>query len=265
MTRMLPIKGLNIGFDMKNTLSPLRYPGGKGKIAQFIYSLMPPGSRSVCSPFFGGGGVEIYLANKGIRVFGYDIFKPLTDFWQELIRDPGQLSEAVKSYYPISKQLFSQLKGDFKTTNCKTKRASIFYALNRTSFSGLTFSGGFSPGMARFTEKGIQSLASFKTTNLSVKNEDFNTSIAHHTSYLLFLDPPYFSVKNLYGQWGSTQNAFNHQGLARILNNRGNWIMTYDDCDYVRHMYRGHHFIKLKGSSKTPEVVILSNDLSFQI
>lgn len=107
-----------------STTSPLRYPGGKSRIVECIANFLPPGTTSVCSPFFGGGSVELYLAKKGMRVYGYDVFEPLTDFWQELLRDSGQLAESVQTYYPMSKALFSQLKSEFETTACKAKRGS---------------------------------------------------------------------------------------------------------------------------------------------
>src|SRR3990167_3227313 len=68
--------------------SPLRYPGGKTRGVKEIIKYFPPDLERVCSPFLGGGSIEIELANKGVEVFGYDIFEPVTDFWQILLKDP---------------------------------------------------------------------------------------------------------------------------------------------------------------------------------
>ena len=58
--------------------SPLRYPGGKTRAVKHILPHIPKGIKEFCSPFFGGGSVELAVADRGIPVYGYDIFQPLT-------------------------------------------------------------------------------------------------------------------------------------------------------------------------------------------
>ena len=69
--------------------------------------------------------------------------------------------------------------------------AAIFYALNRSSFSGSTTAGGYSKQAAekRFTESSIKRIKDFKAKNISVKAADFKVSIAAHPDAFLYLDP----------------------------------------------------------------------------
>ena len=74
--------------ELAKKLSPLRYPGGKSRAVELITTkyIIPNLSerQNVCSPFFGGGSIELYLAKKGYKVSGYDDFRSLVDFWKIL-------------------------------------------------------------------------------------------------------------------------------------------------------------------------------------
>mgnify|MGYP001596347536 CR=1 FL=1 len=83
--------------------SPLRYPGGKTRAIKELIQYFPPGLDRIASPFIGGGSLEIELAYRGSKVFGYDIFKPLTAFWKILLKDPQGLAEKVLQYYQLTK------------------------------------------------------------------------------------------------------------------------------------------------------------------
>ena len=61
----------------------------------------------------------------------------------------------------------------------KTERAAIFYVLNRSSFSGTTFSGGMSPGHPRFNAAAIERVKNFKASNIRIEMKDFRESIAY--------------------------------------------------------------------------------------
>lgn len=54
--------------------SLLRYPGGKSRAVKIITQYIPKDIKVLCSPFFGGGSIELYLDSKGINVYGYDYF-----------------------------------------------------------------------------------------------------------------------------------------------------------------------------------------------
>ena len=78
--------------------TPLRYPGGKFRAVKHILPLIPEDCGELCSPFLGGGSIELAVAERGTKVYGYDIFAPLVWFWEALLEDPEQLLQQVEKY-----------------------------------------------------------------------------------------------------------------------------------------------------------------------
>lgn len=244
----------------------LRYPGGKTRGAKEILKYFPDELDTVCSPFIGGGSIELELANKGVRIYGYDIFEPLTDFWQEVLRDSEELAERVRKYYPLTNSKFYSLQSEYMGIRSKKEKAAVFFVLNRASFSGTTLSGGMSPGHPRFTQSIIERLSKFKIDNLEVKNADYHDSLPKHEKDFLYLDPPYANNGKLYGERGDVHENFDHEGLAKIITKRDGWILSYNDCKIVRELYGDFKIINLEwaygmnSNKKSNELLILSKD-----
>ena len=275
--------------------TPLRYPGGKSRAVKHILPLIPEDCGEFCSPFLGGGSIELAVADRGTKVYGYDIFEPLVWFWQALLSEPAKLavlcdgmrvwhSEYLKKYKVrnsdppehyyvpqrgILKEEFEAARSSLKDmTQYSLEAAALFYAINRSSFSGATFSGGFSKrsAYARFTDSSIKNIKDFKEPNLTVGHADFKTSINKHADAFLYLDPPYMLEKGknkLYGNNGDTHTDFDHSGLHSLLTNRDRWIMSYNDCKEVRDMYKNYEIRELEwnyGMNKTKkssEIIII--------
>ena len=268
--------------------TPLRYPGGKSRAVKHILPHIPKDVERVCSPFFGGGSVELALANRGTQVFGYDKMKQLVWFWQALCEDNNRLADEVEKlqeYYEVrakeqaslrglrvkgcSKESFHQYRQDLKTTSFmfSYEKAAKYYAINRASFSGATFSGGWSEraSYARFTDSSVQRLRDFKPKNFRVDYADFEDSILWHPKAFLYLDPPYMlkgSQNSLYGVDGNLHSSFDHEKLHSLLTNRSGWLMSYNDCEKIREMYDGYEIIEaewaygMNKSKQSSEILI---------
>jgi DNA adenine methylase len=78
--------------------TPLRYPGGKSRAVKHILPLIPEDCGELCSPFLGGGSIELAVAERGTKVHGYDIFAPLVWFWEALLEDPEKILSYVERY-----------------------------------------------------------------------------------------------------------------------------------------------------------------------
>ena len=254
----------------KEPKTPLRYAGGKSRGVSKISSFIPQETKAICSPFFGGGSVELACANNDIFVSGYDNFKPLVEFWQCLLSDRIKLASIVRKYYPLPKTEFYNLKkvmAALPPTN-KYVRAAIFYVLNRCSFSGTTMSGGMSPDHPRFTESSIERLSNFSVKNIQINHADFNESIKLNSDKLLYLDPPYMIESYLYGTNGDMHTGFDHEGLSKILHRRKNWILSYNDCKHIHSLYDGYCFhypewkYGMSSDKKSREMLIFSDDLA---
>jgi len=253
-----------------NMKTPLRYPGGKSRAVKTLMEFLPQDCGDVCSPFLGGGSFELALAEKGIKVYGYDIFKPLVWFWKALLQDPNKLADYADVYrtgphdFEYKKQIVSAMaltKEDFirlrselrlsleKNEDFSFENAAKFYAINRSSFSGATFSGGFSKraSYARFTDSSIDRIRNFKEFNLIVEHAPFWKSIPKHSDKFLYLDPPYMLGKNkdkLYGNKGDTHQDFDHQLLCDLLKKRNNWLLSYNDCEVIRELYKDFEIVE---------------------
>ncbi len=231
-----------------------------------ILKLLPPELDHLCSPFVGGASVELACAAQGVEVFAYDAFQPLVNFWQVLLEDAPALARQVKKHHPISKEKFYRLQRHYFRYRNPRNMAAIFFALNRSSFSGTTLSGGMSDGHPRFTERVIQNLANFKVDGFHVEHADFRQSLKKHKNDFLYLDPPYANQGKLYGDRGDYHVEFDHKALAAILRSRGSWLLSYNDCETVRELYKGFRFLSpewaygMNTSKKSNEVFVLSSD-----
>ena len=239
--------------------TPLRYPGGKSRAVKTIMEFIPPDCGELCSPFLGGGSIELAVAERGTKVHAYDIFKPLVWFWESLLSTPHQLAEAADSYRVLHddyegkrgllKENFHRIREELRAeSDYSLDNAAKFYAINRSSFSGATFSGGFSKraSYARFTDSSIDRIRNFNEPNLTVAQAHFKDSIPKHPDAFLYLDPPYLlgeKKEKLYGDKGDTHADFDHEGLHEIVTDRSNWVMSYNDCEKIRELYKDYKII----------------------
>ena len=264
------------GFPLSNIpriRSPIVYPGGKFYGAPQIIRQFPHGIDTLVSPFLGGGSIELSCAAMGIKVYGYDAFEPLVDFWQCAIEDGRKLAELVENscpnstlseYYRLSNQLI------LSTSMGKWDCAAVYFALNRVSWAGKVLNGFRNPAnkKAQSRERYIPALRDF-STDMTVDLSDFNDSIRKHPNEFLYMDPPYPTGSDHYGfHDGAMHRRFDHRGLANILHRRSNWLLSYNDCELVKELYAGYEMIELSWfqplmpKQKSNEVLIFSPDLS---
>ena len=250
--------------------SLLRYPGGKTRGVDFITQFFPKHLDKLLSPFLGGGSIELAVAAKGTKVYGYDVFSPLVEFWQCVVQKPEELAKVVENYLPLSKDSFYELQKTQTKFKTKIQRAAVFYVLNRSSFSGSTLSGGMSPGHPRFTPSAIERLRNFYNPNITVAKKDFKLSLAGHPHTFTYLDPPYLIGSSLYGRKGDTHKGFDHEGLSELLKKREHWILSYNDCEPIREMYEGFHILTpnwkygMSNDKSSKEVLIFSKNFKIE-
>ena len=264
-----PLEAFKKGTLKDYPRSPLRYPGGKSRaITRLIPLILQEDIKNLCSPFFGGGSIELACISQGINVKGYDIFEPVVDFWQCVINNPFQLAARVKHYYPLERNRFYELQKRYISVQDKIERAAIFYALNRSSFSGTTLSGGMSPNHPRFTKSSIDRLREFAIKNLTIEKMSYTESIPKNEDAFLYLDPPYLNGQKLYGLRGDTHEGFDHKTLREMLDKRSRWILSYNDCPTIRKWYKDYKILKvdwnygMNNNKQSNEIVVLSHDLA---
>jgi DNA adenine methylase len=228
--------------------SPLRYPGGKSRVAKAIADLVLPFDE-YREPFLGGGSVFVRLKqiypNK--RYWINDLYDDLYLFWKAAQFNIERLTEKIaewKNKYSVGKELYGFLKTNAKKFD-DLERAAAFFVYNRVSFSGTSLSGGFSEAAfkGRFTDSSIDRLRSLAhiTNGVNITNFDYETLVkAEGQNAFIFLDPPYYSAtkSSLYGKNGSLHKSFDHERFASVMRECPHkWLITYDDCEYIRELF----------------------------
>jgi DNA adenine methylase len=251
--------------------SPLRYPGGKTRAISILYEHMLinyPTRKTLLSPFFGGGSFELFLHANGYNVYGNDLFTPLYNFWLTKQQDCETLANLVKESIPVSKETFYDLRKTIMDEPDVLKMATSFFIINRTSFSGATLCGGFSQqaSVSRLTESSIQRLSDCNVDSIVFSNIDCNDFLNNHQetdNTLVYADPPYYIRDSIYGKDGNMHETFNHVGFAETIRKRKDWMISYNDCEYIRNLYDGCRIIKanwsygMNKSKASSEIIIL--------
>jgi DNA adenine methylase len=275
--------------EISNT-SPLRYPGGKTRACKKLDEILNENFNiksfhTIVSPFFGGGSFEFYMQNKyNINIICNDKFKPLYNLWNICKNNNKKeklcelLFEINETDDGITKEKFIQYRNDIMKETDEIKQAFYYFIINRCSFSGATLSGGFSleSSKKRFTKSSINRVKSLDLSKMQIHNKDFKDFITDEinlsslTKSLLFLDPPYYLEKGskLYGKSGDMHEDFEHINLYNILSNESNknmkWLMTYNNCDYIKNLYKNYTIIDVDWSygmnktKKSSEIVIIN-------
>lgn len=254
--------------------SCLRYPGGKTRAIKTILPIIRQQFGEIdklCSPFCGGCSIE-FAINTGTIIIN-DLFEPLYNFWLQVRDNRQALIGAIKRYKNngITKERFVQMRSQVmdKTIDA-IERGAMYFIINRCSFSGATLSGGFSNEAAtkRFTDSSINAIAKIDLSKYTITNNDFTVCIdSTPNDYFIFADPPYYLEKGsrLYGNNGDLHESFDHLSFFQhITSFEGNWLITYNDCPFIRELYKDYEILTAEwayGMNKTKEsseIIILS-------
>lgn len=259
-----------------NNISPLRYPGGKTRACNLLDVILNKQFnittfKNIVSPFFGGGSFEFYIQNKyGLKIIANDKFKPLYNFWNICKSDNDKLCEKLyKNINSVDKNTFINYRTMIMNENDILTQSMMYFIINRCSFSGATLSGGFSleASKKRFTLSSIDRIKNLNLTRFEIYNLDFEEFINknNNTDNLLFLDPPYYLEKKskLYGNNGDMHESFEHEKLYKCISTKQNWLMTYNNCDYIKKLYKDFNIIEtswsygMNKSKESSEIVII--------
>jgi len=252
-------KEVNVNTSNMNTpdmnkisnISPLRYPGGKTRACKKLDTILKEHFdiskfNNILSPFFGGGSFEFHIQNNyGLNIIANDKFVPLYNFWKTCKLDKENLcKKLIKKIDLIDKEEFTNLREKIMEEKNKLNQSIMYFIINRCSFSGATLSGGFSleASKKRFTKSSIDRIKKLELTYYDIYNLDFEEFINNNQDEknLIFLDPPYYLEKasTLYGNNGDMHDTFDHDKLYKCLSKKKNWFMTYNNCDYIKNLYK---------------------------
>lgn len=237
--------------------SPLRYPGGKGKVANFLKLLYLEndllGSEYV-EVYAGGASVALSLLYEDFasRIHINDINGSVYAFWNTVLTDPDGLCRMIVDT-PVTVDEWKRQKAIQSATDpSELDLAFSTFFLNRTNRSGI-ISGGIIGGYqqhgnwkidARYNKpelcKRIRKVARFRSritlTQTDAAQLLTKISAADQSSLFVYLDPPYY-VK---GE-GLYDNFYQHDDHVlisqRVQSLKCPWVVSYDAVPEIFGLY----------------------------
>lgn len=277
--------------DVNHFVSPLRYPGGKNCIFDFVSNLFYENSLigvNYAEPYAGGAGLALRLliGEYVNKIYINDLDIALYSFWYSVINHNVQLCDWVEDLkvdldnWKYYKEIHNQ-KNSGAFSFLEIGMATFF--LNRTNVSGV-LNGGIIGGRmqygkykmdARFNKKTlierISRLNNFKHRIKISKLDGVNfikKIEKKKDDFFIYIDPPYV-VKggDLYMNFFKERD---HKRLAknvRQINKR--WMVSYDCNDLIKNIYRDYRRVEYNLSHSTSnkvgqETIIFDNNLTFE-
>ncbi len=270
--------------------SPLRYPGGKGKITGYFKEIITRNFLYDCvyvEPYAGGASVALSLLMEEYvsKIIINDIDRSIYAFWYSVLNNTNELCDMIQKT-PVTIKNWEKQKEIQKQKNSYNLLELGFstFFLNRTNRSGIINAGciggknqaGQWKINARYNQKElidrIRKIASYKN-RIEIHQLDAMELIKlqnkqNKEKYLFYLDPPYYCKgKKLYMNFYKDED---HKKIAeeikRITNS--NWVLTYDNVQPIKRLYQDFKQkiftlnYSASKSSKGEEVMIFSKSLN---
>jgi DNA adenine methylase len=251
--------------------SPLKYKGDDLRIVSLMTNVIPKNAKKICSPFLGGGSLELTLANRGKKIFAYTDDLELLEFWQCLSEEPkrvADLASAMRSdfYQVLFKDpvLYNALRDARKDPEDRCLRAALFFALNMTNDSRSVATGKRAPNYKRkFNELVIVKLRGVPTKNIKfLQNDSFSDIARLHKEHLLYCRVPNI-IPYTFLDDPEYDEEIGWEELNSVLQGRGNWILYCNNHARIRKAFSNDslHFVneeyKLTDDEKAKEVIIV--------
>jgi DNA adenine methylase len=269
--------------------SPLRYPGGKAKVADFFKTVVKDNilyDAVYVEPYAGGAAVGLALLfNEYVsKIIINDIDPSIYAFWHSVLNHSEKFCELISKKTLTVKTWRAQR--EIQRHRNKHSRLELGFStffLNRTNRSGI-LDGGVIGGLdqtgpwkidARYNKEAlierVRRVASFKD-RIELHNLDAVKLIKSLRSKLpkktlLYFDPPYYVkgqdlYQNFYGPEDHKQIA---DAIETLKDQK--WIVTYDNVPEIRRLYSSHRKVRFNlnysaaKASKGQEVMVFSDNL----
>lgn len=238
--------------------SPLRYPGGKGKLVRFVSELIRTNGLQdglYVEPYAGGAAVAFELLLTGVvrRIAINDLSAPIFEFWRSVLERTGDLIELIR-ITDVTLENRSRAKAVLMSSESRGLELGFAaFFLNRTNRSGI-LNGGVIGGNAqtgawkidaRYNKEDlidrILKIASAKKridlTNLDAVEFLRLKSRSWKSNTLVYLDPPYYEKgRDLYYNYYKHDDHANVAFATHHLSNI-NWLVSYDDVPPIHNLY----------------------------
>ncbi|MCK9331041.1 MAG: DNA adenine methylase [Candidatus Cloacimonetes bacterium] len=271
--------------------SPLRYPGGKNKLAKFIAKICFDNDIKghYVEPYAGGAAVALYLLLEGkvSKITINDFDRSVYAFWHSVLKDTEKLCDLIDNV-EINTDNWQKAREIQKNKN-KAPLLELGFStffLNRTNVSGIINAGviggikqeGNYKMDCRFNRKEligrIKNIAKYKKkiTLYNLDAIDLIKKVQEESKDLqtiFYFDPPYYlKGESLYVNFYKHKD---HQEISELIKNIEDirWIVSYDDVPEIKEMYKGFEikeysfFHTAYKARRGNEVLVFSDNLKF--
>ncbi len=273
---------------MSNYYSPLRYPGGKNCIFNFVSKLFYENNLvgiNYAEPYAGGAGLALRLLFEEYvnRIYINDLDRSIFAFWKTVVENSDRFCDWLSDVDVTMNTWFKckEIQRYKNSENLFTLAKSTFF-LNRTNISGV-IKGGVIGGQeqkgnykigARFNKSDlierIQKISRYKDRIIvsSLDGLKFvkNTNKSKEKVFF-YLDPPYYKKgADLYMNFYTNKD---HIRLSKYVNEMPNmWMVSYDNHEFVLKLFGEKKKIIYKISQSTSnrvgnEALIFSDKIQF--
>lgn len=273
---------------MNKFVSPLRYPGGKLKVAEYVKHLME--QNDLCGgiyiePYAGGGSValSVLFGGQAKRIKINDIDRSIYAFWHSVLNDTDALCRLINDT-PVDMDTWNAQREVQKRKNEEDLLSLGFstFFLNRTNRSGI-LNGGVIGGKeqtgnylidARYNKKDlierIEHIAGYADL-IDLTSMDAVGLIKRYkrtpaAKTLVYLDPPYYiKGRDLYLNYYNNED---HRAIADAIKKyKGKWIISYDSVPFISELYQEfrqkEYYLSYSAGtpSKGKEIMVYSDGL----
>lgn len=273
-------------------LSPLRYPGGKSCLSNFLGDIMRLNKLDggVYYELYAGGAgaaLNLLLDNLVERIVINDADFHIYAFWHSILNEKQKFIQLINKV-EVNMDEWEKQKSIYDNSNNESilKVGFATFFLNRTNRSGVIHKAGPIGGKkqdgnylmdVRFNKDNLkQRINTISKYKDRIKLYNLTTEIFLGDSQLykkdikksfFYLDPPYYYK----GQELYLNNYIHdqHQHLSDLMraSKIKNWLISYDNVIEIRKMYEGFRKSKFKlnytlhNKREASELLIFSNSL----
>lgn len=238
--------------------TPLRYPGGKGRLGDWLARVLKHNDLEGCwyiEPYAGGAGAALFLLTRdhveGITI--NDLDPHVHAFWWAILYDTESFLKRLEDT-PVTIDMWEKQR-KIRANPEDHSRTEIGFAtffLNRTNRSGILDGGviggrkqnGPYPLSARFAKdnlrKRIDTIATLRD-RIVLSQKDAMELLSEVRGKnpgrsLIYLDPPYYHKgSKLYRNHYRPED---HSAIAHsVAELEIPWLVTYDNCSEIRQLY----------------------------
>lgn len=246
--------------------TPLRYPGGKAKLAIYVKALMKQNrllDGEYVEPYAGSAAIalELLFHEYVCRIHINDVSRLVHAFWKSVLNHTDEFCRLVLRT-PLTVAAWDKQKRVLENAGDHDIIAIGFatFFLNRTNRSGI-LNGGMIGGRdqtgpwkidARYNAKElvhrIESIARLRE-RIKLTRQDALKFLKSGTERwpaktLIYVDPPYYvKGRDLYYDFYEHKD---HEAVANFITakvERQKWVVSYDNVAPIRNLYKGSRHV----------------------